>query len=44
MTEMLAAVLATGAWTVGLLVLVVMAAVPLLEHVGTPHGSGERGR
>ncbi|WP_281424806.1 hypothetical protein [Pseudonocardia nigra] len=35
MTEMFAAVLGTGAWMAGLLLLLVMAALPLLEHVGT---------
>jgi hypothetical protein len=36
MTDMIAAVLNTGAWLVGLLIITLMAAVPMLERFGTP--------
>jgi hypothetical protein len=35
MTDVIGAVLATAAWTAGLLVLALMAALPLLERFGT---------
>jgi hypothetical protein len=34
MTEMIATVLTAGGWTVGVLVLVLMAALPLIERIG----------
>lgn len=39
MTDLIDAVLGTAAWTAGLLVLALMAALPLLESLGT---SGDR--
>ncbi|HET6258311.1 hypothetical protein [Pseudonocardia sp.] len=36
MTDMIDAVLGTAAWMAGVLLLVVMAALPLLEHLAVP--------
>jgi sorbitol-specific phosphotransferase system component IIBC len=38
MTDLIGAVLGPAAWTAGLLVLALMAALPLLESLGTPGG------
>jgi hypothetical protein len=36
MTDMIAAVLEAGAWSLGVLLLLTMAALPLLERLGAP--------